>query len=806
MASLIPGYEYDIFISYRQKDNKGDKWVSEFVEALKTELESTFKEEISLYFDVNPHDGLLETYDVDASLKEKLKCLVFIPIISRTYCDPNSFAWEHEFKPFVEYANKDRFGLKINLPNGNVTTRVIPVRIHDLDTADIRLCESLLGGVLRGVEFVYRSSGVNRPLMANEAHPNDNLNKTYYRDQINKLANAIDEIVHSTKNRDQAPGEKSSSVQSKINFESRIINPVRGKIFINNKIRAGLILFTLFLCVAGILFLRSYYLKANEKTIAIIPLTNPLDDKNLAECAIWSTDAIITKLQEIKSLTVRANLSSLQYLNTRKAPAELRKELKANYIVVIKISKTGKDLSMWIGLTKTGNNKELWAHLFPLNVEQLMPQFTQVVQTLAGNLNIKLTGQEVINIEKDLTVNPQAYLNYLYASAKLFAAMGNKLLDSTKFSEVINLYDKAIESDPGFANAYARRAIARSWGYHNQELNSTHIDKCLSDILSASKINQELTDVQIAQGFYYYYCKKDYSKALINFHTAYEKDPQNYQPLFFMAMVYRAMEDWEKAHIIINKVIMLNPQEPLYLTNIGITFDFLHKFDSALIFHQKAIEVNPLWTNAYLNKIGSLLLKYGRTNEVRPLLDSAIRITHEKLTDYKIMFDTYEGKYPEGFTEAIKSSPEDFYSKGDRFLSLATLCSLMNRTGEAGIYYDSAIVALNTDLANKSNDALLHSSLGIAYAGKGIKDKAIAEGQKAVDITVEDKNTIVESDMRVSLAQIFTVLGLYDEAINKIEDLLKYPSNFSPKALRLDPVWKPLLNNPEFKKMIKKYS
>jgi hypothetical protein len=36
MASIIQGYEYDIFISYRQKDNKGDRWVSEFVEALKT--------------------------------------------------------------------------------------------------------------------------------------------------------------------------------------------------------------------------------------------------------------------------------------------------------------------------------------------------------------------------------------------------------------------------------------------------------------------------------------------------------------------------------------------------------------------------------------------------------------------------------------------------------------------------------------------------------------------------------------------------------------------------------------------------
>jgi hypothetical protein len=93
MASLIPGFEYDIFISYRQKDNKHNGWVTEFVDILKGELEATFKEDICVYFDINPHDGLLETHDVDASLEEKLKCLIFIPIISRTYCDPKSFAW-----------------------------------------------------------------------------------------------------------------------------------------------------------------------------------------------------------------------------------------------------------------------------------------------------------------------------------------------------------------------------------------------------------------------------------------------------------------------------------------------------------------------------------------------------------------------------------------------------------------------------------------------------------------------------------------------------------------------------------------
>jgi hypothetical protein len=44
MSSIIEGYNYDIFISYRQKDNKYDGWVTEFVENLKKELEATFKE------------------------------------------------------------------------------------------------------------------------------------------------------------------------------------------------------------------------------------------------------------------------------------------------------------------------------------------------------------------------------------------------------------------------------------------------------------------------------------------------------------------------------------------------------------------------------------------------------------------------------------------------------------------------------------------------------------------------------------------------------------------------------------------
>ena len=81
MSSILSGFEYDIFISYRHNDNRSG-WVTEFVKALQEELAATIKEPVSVYFDSNPLDGLLETLNVDKSLEGKMKCLIFIPILS----------------------------------------------------------------------------------------------------------------------------------------------------------------------------------------------------------------------------------------------------------------------------------------------------------------------------------------------------------------------------------------------------------------------------------------------------------------------------------------------------------------------------------------------------------------------------------------------------------------------------------------------------------------------------------------------------------------------------------------------------
>lgn len=194
MAAILPGYEYDIFISYRQNDNRSG-WVSEFVKDLREELASTVKFPVSIYFDANPHDGLLETHSVDRTLEGKLKCLVFIPVLSQTYCDLTSFAWNSEFLAFRDQARIDQTSLNIKLSNGNIASRILPVRIHDLDPADQKRFEYESGGAIRGVDFVFRAPGVNRPLRSKDDDVKEISHLLFYRDQINKTANAIRDLL-----------------------------------------------------------------------------------------------------------------------------------------------------------------------------------------------------------------------------------------------------------------------------------------------------------------------------------------------------------------------------------------------------------------------------------------------------------------------------------------------------------------------------------------------------------------------------------------------------------------------------------
>lgn len=210
MPSLIEGYNCDVFISYRQNDDKSG-WVSAFVNALRAELATLVKEPVTVYFDTDPREGLQETHLVDKSIERRLRSLVFIPIVSQTYCDPSSFAWKNEFCAFQRAASMDPFGVAVDLRGGNVGSRILPIRIHDLETPDEQRLTDQLGHPPRFVDFVFRAPGMNRPLRPGEISGHG----VRFEDQVNKLAVGIKEVIVALQDRRdraaanaQSPGRK----------------------------------------------------------------------------------------------------------------------------------------------------------------------------------------------------------------------------------------------------------------------------------------------------------------------------------------------------------------------------------------------------------------------------------------------------------------------------------------------------------------------------------------------------------------------------------------------------------------------
>jgi class 3 adenylate cyclase len=194
-SSIVPGFDCDIYVSYRFNDNKYDGWVTEFVDKLNQELSATLKDKLTIYFDKNPEETRGLHYFNDSSEPRKMRPLFFIPIISQTYCDTGSPVWQQEFKGFQSAIKSDSLGASVKLSSGNTASRIIPVKIHDIDPDDVKLLESELSGALRSVDFIYRDQGVNRPLRITDDEKNVNTLRPVYRNQINKLANVIKDII-----------------------------------------------------------------------------------------------------------------------------------------------------------------------------------------------------------------------------------------------------------------------------------------------------------------------------------------------------------------------------------------------------------------------------------------------------------------------------------------------------------------------------------------------------------------------------------------------------------------------------------
>jgi TolB-like protein len=555
MASIIPGCEYDIFISYRQKDNKGDRWVSEFVDSLKTELESTFKEEISLYFDINPHDGLLETHDVDASLKEKLKCLIFIPIISQTYCDPRSFAWEHEFKAFIGQASHDSFGLKVRLPGGNVTNRVLPVQIHDLNTDDKALIERETGGVLRAIEFIYKESGVNRPLRSNEENPAKNLNQTIYRNQVNKLANAIKEILYS-----MVLPQKAGSQNV---IQTIALAPELKTVAVHKNARRRTIIGMIALVLLSLVFGTKNLIGKHKLSNSIIVLPFSIQDSSQTYFAEGIAVDVITELAKVKNISTLSWNTSASYSHSSKPLKEIAGETEVSYVLTGIIQRDKQNIRVNVELVSPETGKSLWAQSWDQELKFVFDIQKQIAKDVARELGVKLSFEENAKLDRYSTRNFEAYDLFLKARAE-----SRKFVYNTNFGHLSNkLLDAALEIDPDFPQALTLRGNNMMEIAWKEGLDPIEVGvKVKGDLNKSLVLDPEYSDTYIVLGIVNYFLEWNFKDAGKNFEKGWQLsnygDAAITQCFCGIIEFNLAKGDYLKALSVISKVEEIDPEFP----------------------------------------------------------------------------------------------------------------------------------------------------------------------------------------------------------------------------------------------------
>jgi tetratricopeptide (TPR) repeat protein len=612
MSSVIPGFEYDLFISYRQKDNKGDRWVSEFVEALKTEIEATFKEDITIYFDENPHDSLKETYNVDKSLEGKLKCLIFIPILSQTYCDPDCYAWKYEFQVFNKIAGNDPIGPHVRLKNGNVANRVLPIRIHDLEPDDVKLFEKETGTVLRAVDFVFKTaSGVNRPLRALEDHPQDNLNKTFYRDQMNKVANAIKEIIPGLKagawagNEKIQAGEPLDTVpivkrgEESKELKERVTKPA---LVVRRKPLLWTIPVGILAVIAAVLAYPKIFKRDNlgnlksadgRISIAVMPFQNLTNDTtwniwqggiqdNLINFLSNSSDELKVRQRESINNLIQAK-GLINYTSITPAVAgTISQKVEANVFIYGNIKQAGDTIRVSAQLIDS-KTQEVFK-VFEING----PSNEAMILKISYSLNRIVSKFLVIsNLKKDValefrhlgsTNSPEAYRYFIY---------GQNAFLKRDYPTARNMLFQALAID----SSYYFAAGMLCYAYGNPGMYEEAKKWCLN-----------------------LYGKRNYMPFLLKIYinATYSK---------FFETPLEQIKYWKQA-------LELDDQVPALHYNIGGDYNGLYQYDNAIPEFKKALEIykkwgcKPIWVFNYV-QLGEAYHKTGQYNKEKKLYNTA---------------------------------------------------------------------------------------------------------------------------------------------------------------------------------------
>jgi TolB-like protein/cytochrome c-type biogenesis protein CcmH/NrfG len=542
-----------------------------------------------------------------------------------------------------------------------------------------------------------------------------------------------------------------------------------------------------------------------DKSIAVLPFENLSDEKENAYFADGIQNDVLTNLSKISELKVISRTSVMPYRGKGSNVREIGKTLGVATILEGSVRRIGNQVRVNVQLINAENDEHIWAEDYDGDLTDVFAIQTDLAQKIVRELQAKLSPAEKAQIERKPTENSEAYLAFVQAH-DLFTHPDKLRADIEKAEQ---LFEQATRLDPNFAGAFAGLACIHDWIYHAFDPTPTRKEKARAAAFEAIRLQPDLPEAHLALGFYYYYCERNYQRALGEFAIAKQSLPNSAEVFMAIGAIERRQGKWAESTANLEKAASLSPKDAHVLYNLGDNYRANKNFETADKTFDRAIEAAPQSFGFRAAK-GDLAIEWRGDFSVMekelagvpPGADPEGIVT---LSRWYLL--TLQRKFPEALAvvrqmselhERTAPEPRSFYE--------GIVYSYLNDKKKARSAFGEARLIAERSLRESPDSATRHVLLGQILAGLGEKEAAIAEGKRAIGLLPEAEDALTGPKITRGLAIIYARTGEIDHALQLLDHLLTVPAGVTVSLLELDPVWDPLRADPRFQALINKYA
>ncbi|MEY2574771.1 MAG: adenylate cyclase, partial [Verrucomicrobiota bacterium] len=319
---------------------------------------------------------------------------------------------------------------------------------------------------------------------------------------------------------------------------------------------------------------RSGTVSLPEKSIAVLPFASLSEDKANSYFADGIQDEILTRLSKIAELKVISRTSTQQYQSKPGNLAEIARQLGVGHILEGSVQKSGDSVRVNVQLIKAEGDSHLWAETYDRKLTDIFAVETEVAQRIANSLEAKLTGREKEAINYVGTKIPAAYDAYL---------RGIALRNSQTREDQLRLIEycrQAVALDPNFAAAWVEIAFAEGWRY--QAVPSDAKKALVKEAAeNALRLDPDHGDGHAAMGMYFYYCLRDYDRALVELGKAREQAPNQPFTIQAIGLVKRRQGKLDESLELLLRAAQMDPLNQDIWANLAWSYRGMRRFADA---------------------------------------------------------------------------------------------------------------------------------------------------------------------------------------------------------------------------------